>query len=215
MTSTQRDAQAYLDRLDALLGTHAPAMREEVLGGIREHLAEAAASGDPDAVQAALVRLGPPETVLAAALGDGEDAPPIPRARAGSLVPIWAGVLMVGATVAGFLVLGALLSITARFDEDSDWSIHPFLVLAGAGACTILGCIATVLVWTTRDWRVPERIGLTAAWVVSLLAMIVASVVSAASDPGIGFVWAAGLALLGGLIALLLARWALGAIARR
>ncbi len=215
MTSTQRDAQAYLDRLDALLGTHAPAMREEVLGGIREHLAEAAASGDPDAVQAALVRLGPPETVLAAALGDGEDGSPLPRARAGSLVPIWAGVLMVGATVAGFLVLGALLSITARFDEDSDWSIHPFLVLAGAGACTILGCIATVLVWTTRDWRVPERIGLTTAWVVSLLAMIVASVVSAASDPGIGFVWAAGLALLGGLIALLLARWALRAVARR
>ncbi|HET7822605.1 MAG TPA: hypothetical protein VFL10_13865 [Ornithinibacter sp.] len=69
MNSSDNRVATYLDDLARMLSDIDPGERDEVLAGIREHLdAEIGSSDGGDAaVQAALLRLGPPERVAAEA----------------------------------------------------------------------------------------------------------------------------------------------------
>ncbi|MGG5260578.1 HAAS signaling domain-containing protein [Phycicoccus avicenniae] len=72
MNSSDTRVSAYLDDLARMLSDLAPEDRDEVLAGVREHLEATLAEhpDDPAAVDAALLRLGPPERVAAEARAD-------------------------------------------------------------------------------------------------------------------------------------------------
>ena len=72
MNSSDTRISSYLDTLSRLTADLDPATRDEVLAGVREHLDATLAEhpDDPGAVDAALLRLGPPERVAAEARAD-------------------------------------------------------------------------------------------------------------------------------------------------
>ena len=76
MNSSDTRVQTYLDDLARMLSDLDPGERDDVLAGIREHLDAEIGSGDGGdaAVQAALLRLGPPEEVAAEARRGAEPA---------------------------------------------------------------------------------------------------------------------------------------------
>jgi hypothetical protein len=79
---------AYLDDLARMLADLDPGTRDEVLAGVREHLDATLAEhpDDPGAVDAAILRLGPPERVAAEARADAP-ATPLGPGTAGSTAP--------------------------------------------------------------------------------------------------------------------------------
>ncbi|WP_392544096.1 HAAS signaling domain-containing protein [Oryzobacter telluris] len=86
MNSSDTRVSAYLDDLARMLGDLDPATRDDVLAGVREHLDATLAEhpDDPAAVDAALLRLGPPEQVAAAARADLPPPATDPYARPGA-----------------------------------------------------------------------------------------------------------------------------------
>jgi len=83
VNSSDTRVATYLDDLARMLSDLDPGERDEVLAGIREHLDAQIGSGDGGdaAVQAALLRLGPPERVAAEARA-GQSASPAPQTAA-------------------------------------------------------------------------------------------------------------------------------------
>jgi hypothetical protein len=78
VNSSDTRIETYLDDLARMLCDIDPGERDEVLAGIREHLDAEIGSGDGGdaAVQAALLRLGPPERVAAEARAGQPARPP-------------------------------------------------------------------------------------------------------------------------------------------
>lgn len=76
MNSSETRVETYLDDLARMLADLEPGERDDVLAGIREHLDATLAehADDPAAVNAALLRLGPPEQVAAEARGGSAPA---------------------------------------------------------------------------------------------------------------------------------------------
>jgi hypothetical protein len=184
--------RAYLERLGRLTADLPDGERAELLSSIEEHLAEAQSRGE---LPAALARIGAPEDVARAARGDSLSAP---AAASGSWM-IWAALVPLAATIAGFSLLGAVLSITARFDEDADWNVHPLLVLLAAAGGVIVGLLVTVVVVVHRGWRVPEKIALVGLWLGALALAFAGSEIALALPAGAGFAIAAVQLLLGGV----------------
>jgi hypothetical protein len=111
----------------------------------------------------------------------------------------WATTAVLAATIIGFTLLGALMSITARFDDDADWNLHPALVLMAVGLGAIVGILVSVVVIASRGWRVPERFALVGLWLGALVLAFLGSAIAAAAAPGVGFLIAGAQLLLGGL----------------
>ncbi|MEV8375951.1 hypothetical protein AB0P21_24650 [Kribbella sp. NPDC056861] len=65
--SSTVEMQGYLEQLRLLLADLPADVRDDVVGGISEHLQQVAGEGDERAIHTALTRLGSPETVAAAA----------------------------------------------------------------------------------------------------------------------------------------------------
>jgi HAAS domain-containing protein len=135
----------YLARLWAACGDMPPAQRAELVEDIRGHIASARAAGPDDeiAVRTLLDRLGEPEEIVAAAR-DGE-----PRGAGGPDGPPFAPGGPVGASGAmpALRRRGIGLEITA-------------MVLITIGSCVpVLGWLAGVaLTWTSRRWRLGEKL---------------------------------------------------------
>jgi hypothetical protein len=181
--SREDPVRSYLDRLGRLTADLPVGERAELVASIEEHLDEARSRGE---LPAALARIGAPEDVARAARGD---SPSAPSSASGSWM-IWAALVPLAATIAGFTLLGAVLSITARFDEDADWNVHPLLVLLATGGGVMV---------VHRGWRVPEKIALVGLWLGALVLAFAGSEIALALPAGAGFAIAAVQLLLGGI----------------
>jgi hypothetical protein len=190
--SREDPVRSYLDRLDRLTADLPLGERAELVASIEEHLDEARSRGE---LPAAFARIGAPEDVARAARGD---SPSAPSSASGSWM-MWAALVPLAATIAGFTLLGAVLSITARFDEDADWNVHPLLVLLATGGGVIVGLLVTVVVVVHRGWRVPEKIALVGLWLGALVLAFAGSEIALALPAGAGFAIAAVQLLLGGI----------------
>lgn len=121
MNSSDTRVQAYLDDLARMLSDLDPGERDDVLVGIREHLDAEIGSGDGGdaAVQAALLRLGPPEEVAAEARRGAEPAHGIrdagPRQPGSTTGAAWARVAVATTLLATmpFLLLALWSRISA------------------------------------------------------------------------------------------------------
>lgn len=111
MNSSDTRVSAYLDDLARMLADLDPATRDDVLAGVREHLDATLAEhpDDPAAVDAALLRLGPPEQVAAEARAD---LPAAPTAAAPERHP--RRVRIAAATALGLVALPTVLTLVAR-----------------------------------------------------------------------------------------------------
>ncbi|QKE82828.1 hypothetical protein [Arthrobacter sp. NEB 688] len=78
MNGSDTRVTTYLDDLARMLSDLDPGTRDDVLAGVREHLDAVATEhpDDPGALEAALVRLGPPERIAAEARADQPATPP-------------------------------------------------------------------------------------------------------------------------------------------
>ena len=124
----------YLRRLDAAAAGLAPDRREDLLGGIREHIEAAIASGevtDEASLRALLDRLGEPEEIVASAAEPGDPVPwaPPPAPQVFYRRPGFG--LELAAVL--FLTIGSLLFVVG-------W-------LAGV-----------VMVWSSRRWTLLEKL---------------------------------------------------------
>ncbi|MBB6567642.1 hypothetical protein HPO96_05815 [Kribbella sandramycini] len=209
MKQASAEVRRYLEELSHLLSDVPADLRAEIVGGIREHLAQVESAGDDDAVRDALVRLGSPESVAAAARGD---QPPVRRP---SLADRWTTIaagLAALCAADGLLALGVGMAVTARFDENADWNLHPAAVLLGTGLCFLAGLFATILVWPSRSWRRTHKLGVTAIWPVALVVAFAAGEVSLRLPVGAGFAVGAVVLLLGALVTVVIGRWTLEAL---
>jgi HAAS len=119
VNSSDTRVQTYLDDLARMLSDLDPGERDDVLAGIREHLdAEIGSGGGGDAaVQAALLRLGPPEAVAAEARRGAEPAsvppttgePPSTSPRGGG----WGRVAVITTMLATLPFLAATVALQA------------------------------------------------------------------------------------------------------
>ncbi|TDD61450.1 hypothetical protein E1263_06995 [Kribbella antibiotica] len=204
------EVRRYLDDLSRLLADVPANERSEIVGEIAEHLRQAESTGDADAVRDALVRLGSPEVVAAAARG--EQVAPVRRSLADRWTVVVAGLAALCATD-GFLLLGVLMSITSHFDEDADWNIHPAAVLFSIGLGLLAGFFAVILVWVGKSWSRRHKIGITVIWPLAAAVMIAAGELSVALPIGVGFLVAGVVILVGALATVLIGRWTLQAVA--
>jgi len=119
------------------------------------------------------------------------------EARAGSSWLVWVALGATVAAVIGWTGSGALLAVTARFDSDADWNLHPALAVAGVLAATMAGVVATVVALSSR------RLGLRAGLLLTLVWLGTAGLawggysLSLSAPMGVGFVVAAGLVVTG------------------
>jgi HAAS domain-containing protein len=107
---------SYLDDLARMLADLDPGDRDEVLAGVREHLEATLAEhpDDPAAVDAALLRLGPPERVAAEARAELAPAPVSAPPATGTRGPLLVGAALVLTSVSALLPL--VLALWTRAD---------------------------------------------------------------------------------------------------
>jgi len=196
MTISQiHSVQQYLEELQRLSVDLPFGERTELVASIQEHLADAEARGE---LSAALSRLGTPAEVARAAHADSLAAPspkPVPWGA-------WSVLIALAGTIVGFTLLGATLSVTARFDEDADWNLHPALALLAVVAGALTGILVSVVIVGSRRWRPSQKVSLIALWVGVMLLALIGYEVAAAAAPGVGFAIAGLQILLGGLAVL-------------
>lgn len=192
---TSAAAQAYLKRLTTLTDSLPSSEQVDLLTEIEEHLSDAEQRGT---LQAALDSLGPPEQI---ALEAGAEAAGTPR---------WMRLLAVAsavATVGGFMALGALLCFTAYFDDDSEYALHPMLILLAFGAGSMTGVFSTVLSFLVRDMTVQQRVLLTASWIASSLLAIVFGIAGGSVPIGVNLPLSALPLLMGAIGVVLVLRY--------
>ncbi|GAA4863637.1 HAAS signaling domain-containing protein [Saccharopolyspora cebuensis] len=164
MTKTHPRVTTYLDELDKRL-RHAPAaVRRDVLAGAHEHL-DASVGPDADAatVDAALARMGTPEAIAA------EAGVETGSARQGSLLAAAvACALLAGAGALTFLV-GGLVSLSAGFDENPDWSVSGAAHFAAVLLSAMAWISGSALVALNRSWSGRQKVLLLASWPVALV----------------------------------------------
>lgn len=188
-------AQAYLKRLTALTESLPSSEQLDLLTGIEEHLRDAEQRG---VIQAALDSLGPPEQI---ALEAGAETAGTPR---------WMRLLAVAsavATVGGFMALGALLCFTAYFDDDSEYALHPMLILLAFGAGSMTGVFSTVLSFLVRELTGQQRVLLTASWIASSLLAIVFGIAGGSVPVGVNLPLSALPLLMGAIGVVLVLRY--------
>lgn len=126
MISADNTVQGYLRRLERAAADLPADRRQDLLDGIREHIADARAAGaaaDDAAVRTLLDRLGRPEEIVAAAREDHEVIDPRRHQASTTLEMVAVLMLTAGSFV---LVIGWLVGV--------------------------------VLLWTSRLWRVREKV---------------------------------------------------------
>lgn len=195
----------YLDDLARMLADVDPATRDDVLAGVREHLDATLAEhpDDPAAIDAALLRLGPPERVAAAARADLPPATIDRYSRPGAAPAVRhpRRARIAGLTALVTVGLPASVSVTARATSELVAGAQPF----GAGPLTIRPTDAMALTVHSGEvlgllpllfpvWVVavvvallgPDLLGRTKAWLVLLgPAMSLAVLTSVLlADPG-------------------------------
>lgn len=144
LTATQHQRiDRYLAELAGALGDLPEAERDDVAGGIREHiqaaLADRPAVTDAD-VDEVLRALGDPLAVAAAATGDAGPATPEPRRDVPVLQRDWIPGAVVAALLLGPAVLMFLVSVGGIL-------LMPFMLVVG-----------WVLLWASPLWSVGEKL---------------------------------------------------------
>jgi hypothetical protein len=208
VNSSDTRISSYLDTLARLTTDLDPATRDDVIAGVREHLDATLAEhpDDPGAVDAALLRLGPPEQVAAAARADAAPAatvawPPPPT----SPRPPTPGLARVGATVVALTVLLPTLAMgadrlqhllapdrTGMFVSlpfflllvmSTPWLAGFICVLLSRGLSpstvtrlTVVGPVAGVVVLAGTFWMEPRTVS-TVVSLVTAAAVVVATLV--------------------------------------
>lgn len=185
MNSSDTRVSGYLDDLARMLGDLDPADRDEVLAGVREHLDATLAEhpDDPAAVDAALLRLGPPEQVASQARADLAPASP-PPAASPARPPLPAAPTPGLARTAVFLVMLSCLPPALLLVADRLTSVvAPSSGMFGASLVLFLG--GSVLFWpwlagvvctlTARGFTSRTRLGLVAAGPVTTGVVVLAS----------------------------------------
>lgn len=146
MNSSDTRVSSYLDDLARMLADLDPADRDEVLAGVREHLDATLAEhpDDPAAVDAALLRLGPPERVAAEARA--ELAPPTPSSPKPLPARGWlvAALVLLLATSAPFTLGTAIERVVDLASRDAPESMF--------GLSTTLLPTAPLMVFTWPLW---------------------------------------------------------------
>ncbi|WP_377645226.1 HAAS signaling domain-containing protein [Oryzobacter terrae] len=168
MNSSDTRISSYLDTLARLTTDLDPSTRDDVIAGVREHLDATLAEhpDDPGAVDAALLRLGPPERVAAAARSDAP--PPVATAWSAPPAPSQAptpGLARVGAVVVALSVLVPTLAMAADRgqtvvapDRMGMFVFLPFFLLLGMSTPWLAGVVCVLL---ARGLTPATRLGLT------------------------------------------------------
>jgi hypothetical protein len=163
----------YLRRLDAAAAGLPPDRREDLLGGIREHIDAAVTSGevtDEASLRALLDRIGEPEEIVAAAAEPGDATPWTPAQPPAPTVYYRRPGIGLETAAVLLLTLGSLLFVVG-------W-------LAGI-----------VMVWSSRRWTLLEKLAATLVfpggpglvlWL-SVLAVNTTSCTSTTPSPANGF----------------------------
>jgi uncharacterized membrane protein len=194
--STTNPVQKYLKQLGRVTSDLPNEERAELLSNIAEHLADAESRNE---LPATLAALGTPEEVANEARMNSVS----PASKGSSSTwATWAILTLLVGTIAGFTLLGAMLAVTARFDEDADWNLHPALVIFAVIAGTIAGLATSVAVIASHRWKAAEKVALVALWVASLLVAFFGSELALVTPAGTGFFIAGAIILLGALEAL-------------
>lgn len=135
--------QDYLARLRDTAAALPPGRREELLGEIQGHIGEALASAGRDdqvTVQQVLDRLGEPEDIVAAELDGRPPVPPVAGPRGADTMPFPPGT-PIPVRPSTTLELAAMLMLTL-----------------GSALIGIGWLIGVALLWTSRRWRVREKL---------------------------------------------------------
>ncbi len=154
----------YLDDLARMLADLDPADRDEVLAGVREHL-DATLADHPDdhaAVDAALLRLGPPERIAAearVALGSALDPSPRRRPHRAWLVT---GLALTALTTVPFTAATGVALVVDQVDGGGPGWPASVPLVPGAVLMVVLtwplwvaGTVAVVVArrWMPRTWK--------------------------------------------------------------
>lgn len=209
MNSSDTRVGSYLDDLARMLADLDPADRDEVLAGVREHL-DATLSEHPDdpaAVDAALLRLGPPEQVAAQAraeLAPEESSSPPPLPARGWLVAALVLLLLTSAPFTLGTAVQRVVDLASRDAPESMFGLSPLLPTAplmvftwplwiGGMACAFvarrraprtwglllaIGPVAFLGSWVFMFWREPDVLSAVVA-IVACAALTVLPVVVA------------------------------------
>jgi uncharacterized membrane protein len=131
-------AEEYLAELGRAAAALPPNRREELLDDVRSHIAVARAEAKADddaAIGAILGQLGDPEVIVAAALADLPDLPPMgapPRAESWSMEIAAVVLLLVGGFLAGIgWVVGVVLLWSSRRWTIADKLLGTLLIPGG------------------------------------------------------------------------------------
>ena len=188
-------ARDYLQKLAERTGRLPTESREQLLASIEERLNEAEAR---DEVAATIVRLGSPDEVAASAFAAVAS---VRSRRRGDEWVVWLSAIVVAATIVGFACLGALLAVTAHFDEDADWNVHPALVLFAAGAGLLAGAFGTIITWASRRWSTRDKTFLTGLWVAAMILAVAAEPIALWLPLEVAWVISGPMLLLGAVAA--------------
>ncbi len=164
MTINDTRVSSYLDDLARMLTDLDPADRDEVLAGVREHLDATLAEhpDDPAAVDAALLRLGPPERIAAearAALGSASDPTTRKLPHRAWLVT---GLVLTGLTTVPFTAATGIALVVDQVDGgQAGWSVSlplmssPVLMVVLTWPLWMAGVVALVVArrWIPRTWK--------------------------------------------------------------
>ncbi len=185
MNSSDTRVSSYLDDLARMLTDLDPADRDEVLAGVREHLDATLAEhpDDPAAVDAALLRLGPPEQVAAQARADlaptahpsatAPALPPLPAPPTPGLARTAVFLVMLSCLPAALLLVADRLTVVfAPSGGMFGASLVPFLAGSVLFWPWLAGVVCTLI---ARGFTTRTRIALVAAGPVTTAVVALAS----------------------------------------
>lgn len=164
MNNSDTRVSSYLDDLARMLADLDPADRDEVLAGVREHLDATLAEhpDEPAAVDAALLRLGPPERIAAearAALGSASDPTTRKLPHRAWLVT---GLVLTVLTTVPFTAGTGVALVADQFDGGGPgWPSSvslvssPVLMVVLTWPLWVAGTVAVVVArrWMPRTWK--------------------------------------------------------------
>ncbi len=136
-TGNETLIQDYLRRLDAALAALPRARRRELVAEVAEHIQAGRRDlgDDPAAVRQLLDRVGAPEDIAAAALGEGRDRPPVPRLVDAMVPPL----LLLGGLLLGIgWVLGVVLLWASPVWRWPDKLLGTLVIPGGLGGLVVV-----------------------------------------------------------------------------
>lgn len=183
MNTTSR-VETYLDDLARMLDDLEPDQRDDILGGVREHLdALVEDPSDAYAVDAALLRLGPPEHVAAAArreLGKPSATAPRSHPAAPAARPLVVNAALVLTSISSIvpLLLALWTRVVGLVDQQSTgggmFGLFPTEVLILTVLLAPLWVLALICTLAARELPAPARRDLALAGPVAFATAMVA-----------------------------------------